>query len=330
MTEAFRPGVSLITGASGFIGSHLRDALLAQGHDVVALTRPGSPEPKRGRAAAVDYDKPESLERVIAAERPEFVFHLAGATKGVTYADFKRANVMPTQNLLDAVRKHHPGLKRFVHVSSLSAYGPSGDDTPVREHDERKPIEFYGKSKLEAELVVEAAGDSVPWTIIRPPSVYGPNDVDFLELFRLAGRGLNVFYGNRDRPMSFVYVEDLVAGTLAAARSDATRSKGYFLCDGVALTWGQFQAHVVSAVGKRVLELNLPEFSLDLAGVFGEFATKLDKKPRLLNRQKAMLAKQAWMCTHAQARSDFGYAPSVTVEDGIPRTHAWYRDQKWL
>ena len=93
---------------------------------------------------------------------------------------------------------------------------------------------------------------------------------------------------------------------------------------------GSFQAHVVSAVGKRVLELNLPEFSLDLAGVFGEFATKLDKKPRLLNRQKAMLAKQAWMCTHAQARSDFGYAPSVAAEHGISRTHAWYRDQKWL
>jgi nucleoside-diphosphate-sugar epimerase len=331
MSEASRPGVALITGASGFIGSHLRDALLAQGHDVVALTRPGSPEPKRGRAAAVEYDKPETLERVIEKERPELVFHVAGATKGVTYADFQRGNVMPTQNLLDAVRKHAPGLRRFVHVSSLTAYGPSAPDAPTHEHHERKPIEFYGRSKLEAELVVESAGDSVAWTIIRPPTVYGPKDVDNLELFRLAARGLNVFYGNRDRFMSAVYVDDLVAGMLAAARSEAARGKGYFLCDGQLRTWGEYQSHVVNAVGKRALELNLPEFTLDLAALAGELVTKLDKKPRLLNRQKALLAKQvAWTCVHGQARADFGYAPSVTIEEGMQRTHAWYRDQKWL
>src|SRR5687768_15742574 len=87
MSESYRPGVVLVTGASGFIGSRLRDALLDEGRDVVALTRAGSPEPRRGRAAPVDYADAESLERVLAAERPEFVFHVAGATKGVTYAE---------------------------------------------------------------------------------------------------------------------------------------------------------------------------------------------------------------------------------------------------
>src|SRR5215831_13803872 len=108
MSEPYRPGVALITGASGFIGGHLRESLLNDGYDVVALTRPGSPEPKRGRAAGVDYALPESLERVLKSERPELVFHVAGATKGVSYRDFELGNVMPTKHLLDALRATHP------------------------------------------------------------------------------------------------------------------------------------------------------------------------------------------------------------------------------
>lgn len=331
MSQPNRPGVAVITGASGFIGGHLRDSLLADGYDVVALTRPGSPEPKRGRAAAVEYSQPESLERVLAAERPELVFHVAGATKGVRYEDFERANVMPTRNLLEALRKQHPGVGRFVHISSLTAYGPSTPDNPREEHYERKPIEHYGKSKLEAELVVEAVGDELPWTIIRPPAVYGPGDVDNFELFRWAARRINLFYGNRARHLSAIYVDDLVRGIKEAALHEATRGKGYFLCDGRPLTWEQYQQVIVEASGKRALLLDLPELCLDVAAVFGELATKLDQKPRLFNRQKALLGKQiAWTCSHTRARQDFDYRPLVDVKEGVQRTFDWYREQRWV
>jgi nucleoside-diphosphate-sugar epimerase len=331
MTDAPRAGVALITGASGFIGSHLRESLLRDGYDVVALTRAGSPAPERGRAAAVDYAKPETLARVIEQERPELVFHVAGATKGVTYADFQRGNVMPTQNLLDAVRAHAPGVKRFVHVSSLTSYGPSTPELPMQEHHERKPIEHYGKSKLEAELVVESAGAALPWTIIRPSAVYGPADVDNFELFKLAARGLNLFYGNRYSFVSAVYVDDVVRGIREAAVHPGSVGKGYFLCDGQPVTWNDYQAHIVRATGKRAFDLNLPVLSLDVAAFFGELATKLDNKPRLLNKQKALLGKQAaWTCRHDNARADFGYKPAVMLEDGVQRTLEWYRAERWL
>jgi nucleoside-diphosphate-sugar epimerase len=331
MAQSHRKGVALITGASGFIGGRLRDALLADGHDVVALTRPNSPAPKQGRAAPVDYAKPESLERIFEAERPEVVYHVAGATKGVTYQDFFRANVMPTQNLLDAARKVHPDLQRFVHVSSLTAYGPSTLEQPSEEHHERKPVELYGKSKLEAEQVVEAAASELPVTIIRPPTVYGPGDVDVLELFRLAKRGLNVFYGNRDRQTSTIYVDDLVKGIRDAAAHPAAIGKGYFLCDGVPRTWGQFQQDILEAAGGRALHLDLPEFFVDVAAFFGEIATKVDGKPRLFNKQKALMGKQlAWTCRSERARQDFGYTPQVEVRDGVERTFAWYRDNAWI
>src|SRR5206468_7663538 len=144
-------GKVLITGASGFIGRRLRDALLDDGTDVVSIRRPGSPEAKRGRSVVLSYSDVDAIRKTLERERPDYLFHLAGATKGVTYEDFRQANVLPTKNLALAVRDVHPALKRFVHVSSLSSYGPSAKDRHHRGDEPRKPIEFYGQSKLEAE-----------------------------------------------------------------------------------------------------------------------------------------------------------------------------------
>jgi nucleoside-diphosphate-sugar epimerase len=323
-------GTVLITGASGFIGSHLRDALLDAGADVVALRRAGSPEAKRGRSAVVEYDDRDALRRLVEKERPAFVYHVAGATKGVTYEDFQRANVMPTRNLLDALREAYADTRRFVHVSSLTSYGPSTKDRPHREDSPRRPVEHYGRSKLEAEQIVEAE-KQVAWTILRPGGVYGPRDVDYFELFKSVERGWNFFFGNRERMFSGVYVDDLVRAALDAAERDETRQKGYFVCDGKPITWGEFQEHIVRASGRKVRTVNLPEVLVHLAALGGELATRIDKKPRLFNRQKAIMgAQEAWTCQHDALRADAGYAPEVDVIEGVKRTLAWYREQKWV
>jgi nucleoside-diphosphate-sugar epimerase len=331
MGERKIQGTVLITGASGFIGGRLRDALLDAGADVVALRRAGSPEPRRGRSAVVDYADRDALRRLVEKERPEFVYHVAGATKGVTYADFQRANVMPTEHLAFALRDAFPDVRRLVLFSSLGAYGPSQPGAPHTEDSPRRPIEFYGQSKLEAEQAVEALGNAIPWTIIRPSGVYGPGDVDYFELFKSVGRGLNVFFGNKDRWFSSVYVDDLVRASLDAADADATRGKGYFVCDGVPVTWGTFQEEIVRASGRRVLTLNLPEVFVDIAAVCGETLTRIDGKPRLFNRQKARMgAQEAWTCRSDALRADTGYAPEVEVREGVARTLAWYRRERWL
>jgi nucleoside-diphosphate-sugar epimerase len=331
MGERSIEGTVLITGASGFIGGRLRDALLDAGADVVALRRAGSPAPTRGRSAVVDYADREGLLRLVDKERPALVFHVAGATKGVTYDDFQRANVMPTRNLLEALRRGHPGLRRFVLFSSLASYGPSRLGAPHREDSPRLPIEFYGQSKLEAEQAVEAMGSDLPWTIVRPAGVYGPGDVDYFELFKSVERGLNVFFGNRERWFSALYVDDLVRATLDAVGREETRGKGYFICDGAPLTWGDFQGHIVRASGRRVRTLDLPGALVDLAAFGGELLTRLDKKPRLFNRQKALMgAQEAWTCQHEALHADTGYVPQVGVAEGVARTFAWYRAERWL
>lgn len=324
-------GKVLLTGASGFIGSNLRDALLAAGADVVSLVRAVSPAARKGRSLAVDYADLAGLTALVAAERPDYVFHVAGATKGVTLDEYRRANVVPTRHLLLALERVHPDVKRFVHVSSLTAYGPSNEGPPKREYDERKPVEFYGQSKLEAEHVVESFGDRLAWTIVRPSAVYGPAEVDMFALFRAAKLGINLFFGNRHKRASAVYVDDLLDAMVMAAQSETTRSRGYLICDGVPYTWGEIQGHIAKAVGKRGFELSLPSLFVPAAGVAGELLSAIDKKPRLLNRQKAILdAQSAWLCAHDSARSDFGYRPRVSMQEGTQRAYAWYVANGWL
>ena len=325
-------GKALVTGASGFVGGRLREALLDAGADVVAIRRSSSPEPSRGRSLVADYADLEALTAAIEREKPDVVYHVAGATKGVSYQDFQRANVMPTRNLVRALHRAHPEVRRFVLVSSLAGWGPSRKDRPLIESDPPRPIEHYGQSKLEAEQVLAAeAGQVVPWTIIRPAGVYGPGDVDYFNLFREVEKGRNVFFGNRERWFSAVYVDDCVRAIVAAANSDATRGKGYFICDGVPINWGTFQQAVVDASGRKVRTMNMPELLVGIAAVAGELATKVDGKPRLFNRQKAKMgAQDAWTCRHDAAREDFGYQPEVELDRGVRLTLAWYREQGWV
>lgn len=322
-------GKALITGASGFIGGRLRDALVERGLDVVAIRRKGSPPSKKGRSASADYQDRAALGRLLAEEKPDYVFHVAGATKGVTYSDFQRANVMPTENLLDALADSHPDVKRFVHVSSLTSYGPSAPEQPHVETAPRRPIEFYGESKLEAERAVE--GSKVPWTILRPGGVYGPGDIDYFELFKEVSRGRNVYFGNRNRWFSSIYVDDMISATLLAAAHPNAINRGFFVSDEVPITWETFQKAIVAASGRRVLELDLPERLVSVAAFFGEAATRLDGKPRLFNKQKAKMGAQAaWTCDSTALRDALGWKSEFPLERGVREALEWYRREKWV
>ncbi len=323
-------GKVLITGASGFIGSRLRDELLASGSDVVAIRRPGSPPSKAGRSVEADYARVDDLERVVGAERPDYVLHVAGVTKGTSYEDFRLGNVMPTRNLLTALHREHPDTKRFVLVSSLASYGPSATSAPHREEDPRRPIEHYGQSKLDAEQVLEQEFAELPWTIVRPSGVYGPGDVDYFNLFKSAMLGWNAFFGNRDRCMSLIYVDDCVRGILQAAQHESSIGKGYFVTSDEQVTWEELQSEVLRAVGRSVRTVDLPELVTWMAAIGGELASRIDKKPRLLNLQKAKMgAQQAWTCVGDAARRDFGFTSEVDLAEGIRRTHEWYAAHDW-
>lgn len=323
-------GKALITGASGFIGGRLRDALIDRGLDVVAIRRRGSPAAKRGRSVEAAYEDTAGLERLVAEERPDFVFHVAGATKGVSRDDFHRANVLPTKNLIGALQRAHPGVKRFVHVSTLAVYGPSAPGRPHVESSAKRPIEHYGETKLEAEAAVEAAKE-LPWTMVRPGGVYGPGDIDYFELFREVERGRNVFFGNKGRWFSAIYADDLVGALFAAATHPAAVGRGFFVCDNAPVTWERFQQAIVEASGRRVRTLNLPEAFVGLAAIGGEIATRIDGKARLFNRQKAKMgAQEAWTCKSDAIREALGWTHEYPLHRGVRAALDWYRKEGWF
>jgi nucleoside-diphosphate-sugar epimerase len=177
---------------------------------------------------------------------------------------------------------------------------------------------------------VESAKD-LPWTILRPGGVYGPGDVDYFNLFREVERGRNVFFGNKGRWFSALYVDDMVSALFAAATQPAAVGQGFFVCDNDPVTWERFQRAIVEVSGRRVRTLNLPEAFVGLAALGGELATRLDGKARLFNRQKAKMgAQEAWTCRSDAIRSALGWQHEYPLERGVRAALDWYRREGWI
>jgi nucleoside-diphosphate-sugar epimerase len=324
-------GKALVTGASGFVGSHVRDALVERGLDVISLRRPGSPATRVGRSHEATYEDLDALTALMASERPDFVFHVAGVTKGRTYVDFADGNVRPTRNLLRALTRARVTPRRFVHVSSLAAWGPSTTARPVCEEDLPSPVEYYGRSKLESERVL-AEFEAIPSTVIRPAAVFGPRDVDYLNLFDGAHRGIDLYFGNARKPKSAIYVADLVEAILRGAVVDRAIGRSYFIAHPEIVTWRQFQSWIVETTPrKKVLTLHFPSVAVDLAAIGGELLTRIDGKPRLFNRQKAILGSQeAWTCTVTRAEAELGFVSKSSLRDAVHATAEWYLREGWI
>ena len=174
----------LVTGATGFVGSHVVDVLLERGHTVSFIARSTSNmrwlEGKPVQRVDGSLFDLHSLKD--AVEGADVVIHVAGLTAAKNEAEFRRGNLDATQNLVDAIRTYRPGLTRYLHLSSLAVSGPSRDaDHPKTEDEPLHPITAYGRTKKMAEDVVRSMND-VPWTIVRPPAVYGPRDLSLIHI----------------------------------------------------------------------------------------------------------------------------------------------------
>ena len=189
----------LVTGSTGFIGSHLVELLLQKGCRVRCLIRKTSDlqwlKDLPVEFVEGDIADPPSLARAVRGV--EYIYHSAGLTKARTEDQYFRANAGGTRSLLEAARDVAPGLKRFLFLSSQTAAGPSPTITPITEEFPPRPITTYGRSKLQGEKECLSVSGRVPVTICRAPAVYGPRDKDVFEFFHTVSRGLQPMAGNR-------------------------------------------------------------------------------------------------------------------------------------
>lgn len=326
----------LVTGSSGFIGSHLVEALRAAGCQVVCFVRsqsaPGYVEDSAIKRYVVDYSKPETLIDSPGLRDVNLVFHAAGVTKRTTREQFLQGNVEPTKNLLEAIRVQEIPLSRFVFISSQAVVGPSASAGDFKdEKAQPRPIEYYGESKMLAEQVIQEYGANIPYTIIRPSSVYGPRDIDFLNIFRQISRGFNIYAANRQKLISIIYVRDLVRGILQAAQARTAINRVYHLCDDLPVSWQELQESIVRLIGRRVVTISIPSILLRLAGRCGDLYSQVTGKFSLVNSQKIRLALPAyWLIDNGRAKQDFRFRCDTPLEDGLRETLEWYRANNWM
>jgi nucleoside-diphosphate-sugar epimerase len=323
----------LVTGGSGFLGGHIVEALSARGDEVRALVRKTSNTEHLKKLPRVELFEGsiEQVDRVSeAVDGVDAVVHSAGIVKARSTDEFFAVNVGGTSNLVEAARKRGKSLKRFVHVSSLEACGPSADGTPVPA-DQENPVTAYGRSKLAAEKVVLSAKDQMPVVILRPAAIYGPRDVEILDAFKSIQRGLfPVINGGRSKTI-WIYATDCANACVRAIDADVPSGGVYFVDDGCgAIAMSQMFADFERALGKKAIRAPLPMPVLRTVARGVEAFGRLTNRPVMLTREKADMLVQDWVCSSESTRKDLGWQPAVPWSEGVPKAIAWYRDHGWL
>ena len=328
--------IVVVTGSTGFIGKHLVDALLERGAEVRALARPETPRDRRD--PRIGHWEADLLDDRSVRESPIWdgvtqVYHLAGVTKARTLDRFRAGNVIPTANVLAALAaRGGKAPPRVVLLSSQPAAGPAlRADAPVRESDPPRPIEAYGQSKLEAEQATTRYRNALPITIIRPPSVYGPGDRDFLNVFRQERHRVAIRAIPRDHALSFVYVSDLVRALILAAGQTVAAGRTYFVADETPATWGELYDVIDAVIGHVPIAVPLPSALLQLAARGGDLVSAITGRASIVNRNKAALARPTWwLCDSSLAREELGWRAEVPLVDGLRATYNWYVEARWL
>lgn len=326
---------ALITGATGFIGSHLAEHLHAKGYDLRVMVRGASNTRYIKHLpleyASADFNDPESLRRAVS--EVDYIYHVAGATAARNRAGFFEGNQVATLNLLEAVKDANPGLKRLIHVSSQAAAGPaSSPEQPVDESAPLRPITTYGESKAAAEREVIARMGDLPLTIVRPPAVYGQRDAEIFKFFQVVAKGIAPLIGFDRKLVSLVHVEDLVRGFVLAGESPRGEGETYFISSEEFYTWENVGAITARIFGReRAMNLRVPHSLVFVAAGISGFFGRFQKKPPVFNFEKGRdITRPYWLCSVEKAKDHLGYRQLVSIEEGVARTVAWYRDQGWL
>jgi len=323
----------LITGATGFLGSHVADALVAEGWTVRCTVRKTSNlrwlESLPVDRVTADVRSPQEL--AAALEGVDVVVHSAGLTRARSDAEYHRVNAGGTQDLARAAVD--AGVRRFVLVSSLAARGPDrGDSSGETEAD--RPTSAYGESKLAAERrlfqVLSDSGGAMQGVILRPGGIYGPRDEDSLNLFKVARTGvLPVPTGvGRLQP---VYVKDVAEAVMRGVARPDVDTRPIPIVGPEIVTWAAMGEALGAAVGKQVRLVRVPSPVWQVGGAVAEAAARLVGLPPQFDRRTADdLSRLDWTADPREAEKALGWRASTYVRDAIAETGRWYREHGWL
>ncbi len=323
---------AFVTGLTSAYGRVLGQRLRGRGVEVSALVPPQEdvPELREDGTIIVIGDVRDRSAVEQAATGSDVVFHLAALYQGhkAAESDFFAVNVDGTRNVLEAAKRNRVG--GFVHVSTVGVHGHVARP-PANERSELRPRDPYQQSKLAGErLALSYFRDGLPGAVLRPAAIYGPGDLRFLKLFRSVARGWFVMIGTGANLYHMVYLDDLVDATMLCAESSAARGQVFIVAGDTATTTAELVAKVASALGMRPPRKRLPLWPLQIAAPICQRLCRLiDIEPPLYPRRLEFFTDdRAFDIT--QARWILGFAPRVSLDEGIRRTMQWYEERGLL
>lgn len=325
----------LVTGANGFLGSHLVDRLIEKGDQVHALVRKSSnlrwlfEKPVTYHFGDVTGDLKKLRE---AVSHVEIVYHVAGTIRALKKNTYYEVNAGGTQNILDACLETNPGIKRIVVVTSLAAHGPNISGRPAKETDLCAPITDYGKSKREAELITLRYWDRLPVSIVRPPAIYGPRDEQVLNFFKMARTGVVLLPGTGARVLNLAHAQDIVSGIVLAGEHPKAAGEIFYIGEDQNYDWRDAASLFARAVGRHnPLKIPIPKSLVYAAASVSECIGFASGRTFSLNLAYARnFVQKDWSLDTSKACEVLGYRSEFPLGRGSRETYQWYRDEGWM
>ena len=324
---------ALVTGANGFIGSHLVDSLLSAGCKVHCIVRKTSNlrwvQLKEVKLHFIDLR--DSYFKIPELHNIDYVFHCAGLTKAKSCEEYFNINARVCETLYEQCLQFGERIKGIVHLSSLAAAGPSDKGILVDEYSPLKPITFYGKSKKAGEQIALKYFENLPIKILRPPVVYGPREENLFTFFKLVKKGWALQIGETPKKLSLIYIADLVQAMIKSCVTSPSKNKIYFVTDGEVYSWDDIAKSAANKMNVSTRVLKIPEVILFPIAIIFELLAIFSSKPALFDRQRMIDIRQSsWMASPENFFSDFGFKPEFGLTAGLADTLDWYHRQKWL
>ncbi len=325
--------IAVVTGANGFVGSHLVDHLLEQKYKVRCITRKTS-DLKWLKGKDIEIIDEGLFDKAVlrkAFEDADYVYHVAGVVKSKKPEGYFKGNVDTTRSLLETALEYRDTIKKFLIVSSQTVAGPSDNEKPVVESDTPNPITTYGRSKLAQENLAKEYMDRLPITICRAPAVFGERDTEIFIFFQTFTKGLCTTIGFDKKLLSLMHVNDLVKGFQLAAENADSSGKIYYISSEKFYTWEEIGDITKRIIGKKPLHIVVPHSVVYFIAAIAQFFALFSSKPATLNIEKAKdITRHAWICSTQKAVNELGYHQQISIEEGIKRTVAWYKEAGWL
>jgi len=307
---------AVVTGATGFVGRHLTEALLERGwHITAAVRRPQRLGALADALTVVRWDATEPVPEALrqAIHKANCLFHVAGLIKTPDAAQFYRVNTAATVKLYDACR----GSKcRFLFVSSQAAAGPAFRPVPLSESAIPRPHCHYGLSKLKAESYIRSSAHT-PFVIARPSLVFGPGDAETAQLVRVVRLGFIPAVPAHLRLLSVIYVYDLVnALVLLATHPDAV-GKVFFVAHPQPVSMVRFLKEMAQVLGRSARRINLPCSFMELAAYGGDVLARLTKTTPSINSHKLPHILARWWLCSPKRLMRLGWRPRFSLKNAL-------------